>query len=378
MGFTSATYVSFLLSEGLSLLEVNLVNTVFFVTLFLCEIPTGAFADVFGRKKSYVVSCFLFSAGLLLYGSGFSMWSFIVAEILAAIAATFASGAFDAWLVDSLRHHGYQDKLTAIFSNAWVVRRVGMLASALTGSALADYAGLGAPWLLGSLFFAIAGVVAVVTLKEEYFERKRVSIEEGMRALRSTVTTSIEYGVKNRRVRFIMCLVFAINFSLMAPNMYWQPYFKTWLGSQTSLGFLFVGIMVSMMGGSWFTGKVHALVSERHALCITSVLIGLGILIAANLPYFGIVITAFYLHEFARGAFTPLKDTYLHEMIPSKERATIVSFESIAHHIGGAIGLVGSGVLATLLSISVAWTVSAVVLLLLTAFIWKYGNGTNH
>src|ERR1019366_4447354 len=92
----SATYVTFLISKGLNLLEVNLVNFVFFATLFVFEIPTGAFADVFGRKLSFILSCFLFSLGMFLYAIATSFWGFALAEGVAAVGATFASGAFQA------------------------------------------------------------------------------------------------------------------------------------------------------------------------------------------------------------------------------------------------------------------------------------------
>ena len=51
----SATYVLFLLSQGLDLLQVNLVNVAFMVGIFIFEIPTGAYADNFGRRKSLVI-----------------------------------------------------------------------------------------------------------------------------------------------------------------------------------------------------------------------------------------------------------------------------------------------------------------------------------
>ncbi|MBP9761937.1 hypothetical protein KBD11_02595, partial [Candidatus Saccharibacteria bacterium] len=68
IGLTAAMYVNFLRAHDLSFFEINLVNSTFFVTLFLCEIPTGAFADVYGRKASYVVACILTTIGMAVYG----------------------------------------------------------------------------------------------------------------------------------------------------------------------------------------------------------------------------------------------------------------------------------------------------------------------
>lgn len=102
-----ATYVTFLMWRGLDLFQVNLVNVVFFTTMFFFEIPTGAFADRYGRKKSYVIACFLFSMGEIVYSLSYTMTGFICAEMLAGIGRTFANGAFHAWFVDTLKYHGY-------------------------------------------------------------------------------------------------------------------------------------------------------------------------------------------------------------------------------------------------------------------------------
>ncbi len=90
MSFIAATYVMFLIGRGLNLFEANLVNFAFFTTLFLCEIPTGAVADVFGRKMSFVISCFLYAIGMFVYASSHSLYGFIAAEVIAAFTVESA------------------------------------------------------------------------------------------------------------------------------------------------------------------------------------------------------------------------------------------------------------------------------------------------
>ena len=63
----SATYVAYLLNHNLSLFEINMVNAAFFTTLFICEIPTGAFADSFGRKNSFLMACLLLCVSMFIY-----------------------------------------------------------------------------------------------------------------------------------------------------------------------------------------------------------------------------------------------------------------------------------------------------------------------
>ncbi len=367
----TATYVLFLLSKGLNLFEVNLVNLVFFTTLFLCEIPTGAFADIFGRKKSFVLSCFIFSIGMIIYAFSNTFWEFAFAEALSAIGATFASGAFSSWLVDSLKYHGYTGSTQLVFARGAQLRQGAGILAALIGAYLADI-NPSFPWIIGGVLFGITGVIAQTVMKEEYFVRSRFSLTNSVRQFREIVKASVVYGVSNKNIRFIMLLVLGLNFATMAPNMQWQPYFKEGFSNTTSLGLLWTGMALSMMLGAWLAPKLLARVTnERKALLYCHALTALCIVGTVSFGILPIAILMFFMHEIARGAFEPIKEAYLHENIPSSARATIISFESVIYHGGGAVGLLVSGALAEYGSIELAWTVSGLTLLLLTLSLKK-------
>ena len=106
--FHFGTYVLFLLSHQLTIFEVSLVNMVFMTTMFLLEVPTGAVADIFGRRFSYLLSNLVIAAGFLFYGFSGTLVGFMLAEAILALGATLTSGALDAWFVDSLKFYGYQ------------------------------------------------------------------------------------------------------------------------------------------------------------------------------------------------------------------------------------------------------------------------------
>jgi len=365
-----ATYVMYLLSHGLDLFQVNMVNFAFFLTLFIAEIPTGAFADVFGRKMSFIVSCILFSFGMLIYALSDTIYGFITAEVVGAIGATFASGAFRAWFVDKLRHYGYDGKLDRIFSRASLIGSVTQIIFAALGGFLADISNV-LPWYAASFLTLVCGFVAMF-LKEEYFVKQKFSFKDGLLTMKQTVISSVRYGYKEEKVRFVLVLVVAQILAVQATNMEWQPFFKQWLPSQTSLGYLFSAIPVSAMVGAWLAPKIlWKLKCQRKTLAVFQVIIGFGIVFSAISSSFIITIIAFLLHEVARGAFSPIKDAYLHENIPSKERATIESFESLAHHLGGAVGLLLTGVLAKNLGMSLTWIISGLFLVLFTVFVTK-------
>ncbi|MBI5420761.1 MAG: MFS transporter [Parcubacteria group bacterium] len=366
----AGVYVMFLMAKGLNLLEVNLVNFFFFTTLFICEIPTGAFADVFGRKLSFVISCFLMSTGLFVYASATTFWFFVLAEVIAAIGSTFASGAFQAWLIEHLKLQGYEGSMGPIFAREQQLKSAVAIIAAVLGAYLASK-NIALPWIVGGCIMFVAGILAVIYIREDEFERKSFSFREGILHMGNTIGKSVHYGVNNNAVRFILVLGVVQFFAVQAPNMQWQPFFGQFLPNKTSFGFIFAGISIALIIGSalapWFLRKI---VDERVALTISQCVIGVGICTTVLFQQFLPAISIFLIHEVARGLFVPLKDVYLNDNIPSHERATLISFEAVSHHIGGMIGLLVSGVVAQHYSIPVAWIMSGAVLVCSTLILF--------
>jgi MFS family permease len=375
ISFIAATYVTYLISNGLNLFEVNLVNLTFFTTLFVCEIPTGAFADVFGRKLSFVISCLLFSVGMFLYGLVKSFWGFALAEAIAAVGSTFASGAFQAWLIDRLRHQGYEEPLGGIFAKEQQIRNGMGIIAAIIGAFFADK-NMSLPWFVGGCVMALAGGLAIICMKEEAeFMKQKFSFTNGVKSMVETIRVSTQYGLTNKAVRFVLITGAVQFFAVQAPNMQWQPFFGQFLPNKTSYGFLFAGMSIAMMIGSaiapWFLKKMK---NEKMAISLSQIAIGAGIFLTVFFHQLIPAISIFLMHEVARGLFMPLKDVYLNDNIPSKERATLISFDSISHHIGGMSGLLISGAVAQYLSLPSAWIISGLILAFSALLLLRNGD----
>jgi MFS family permease len=373
IGFVLSTYVTFLTSRGLNLLEVNMVNFFFFTTLFIMEIPTGAFADVFGRKKSVILSDVLLGLGTLIYAQSNTFFDFAIAEIVSAFGATFATGAFQAWVVDSMKHRGFEGNFGKIFSTSAKIRTLACVVGAVIGSYAADYNDR-LPWIVSGVSHGLTAILAIFLMKEEYFTPVKFSFSNGWNSIKETVRTSFAYARHNKVVRFVL-VIGIINICSVQPiNMYWQPYFKEYLGSQKALGILWAAMMFGVFLGQHYAMLLFKLIkNEKRCLVVCQVAAGLGMIITVLVP-FPIGLVTFFLHEIPRGMCWPIKDMFLHDNIPSKERATITSFESISPHVGGMIGLLGSGIVANQFGIMPTWIVSGVILIVGTLVVSKNGS----
>ncbi len=376
ISFFFGTYSLFLVEKGLSLLEVNLLNGSFMVAIFLFEIPTGVIADFFGRKKSVIIGLLVYALSFLFYFFSDNLWQFLLAEIIGAVAFTCISGALEALVVDSLNHHKYNGCFNKVFRKS-EVRQLGILVGAIIGS-FADQVDLSLPWLLSSIVFAILSFLALFLFREDYFEKPKKG-QSGYLAILNEARNSINYGLKNHRIMLISLFSATLAFIVQALNMYWPIIFKDDFGIEVKfMGFIFAGIIIFTFAGSQLSGIwLKIFKSQKKAIFFSQIITFVGILaclLTLNLNYF---LTFFLLHEVGRGLFKPLLRTYINNNIDNKNRATVLSLESMITRLGAGLGLVVSGIIADNFGILTSWLVSAMILALAVFLFWREGKKKN-
>lgn len=369
-----ATYVVYLMERGgLNLLEVNLVNLAFFVGLMAFEIPTGVIADVFGRRLSYGLAGCAYGISSLVYASSHSFWGFVLGEVTGAVGSTFANGALQAWMVDRVKHFGDERSCGHIFAKEQYCNGCARMAGVMLGAYLADI-DLRLPWLIGGMFILCIALTAMLVMKEEYKISCQHSWCEGAQLFRQMFAVVRQHAQKNRAVRFLLVMGFVNMLCVSAPNMQWQPFFLPHLPSKVYLGYVFVANIVAMMLGALLATKLlHRYFSERRAILVGQTVVGLGVGFA---PFFGLplALTFFLFHEIGRGAWYPLRDMYLHNNIPSTQRASLASLTSTFSHFGGMAGLLFSGFVAQYLSISTSWALSGALMIVAVFLLWRNGK----
>lgn len=75
-----ASWVALLAMRGFSLLEIGMLESIFHIVSCLFEIPSGVAADVFGRKKTMVLSqlASLLSSVMMILSKDFCTTAFAI------------------------------------------------------------------------------------------------------------------------------------------------------------------------------------------------------------------------------------------------------------------------------------------------------------
>lgn len=369
----SATYVTFLQEKGMNLFQVNLVNTCFFLTLFVCEIPTGAFADVFGRKKSFIIACLLHGLGSVIYGMSQTFWGFVAAEVCAAIGMTFMSGALKAWLVDSLVHHGYAVPDAQVFARAKLCSQIFGILACIGGAYLADLSPT-LPWFVGGFLEFGVAILAIRIMTEEYFVHQKFHWKEGFLRMKNAIVSGVGYGINDKTVKFILVTTFIQIFSVQALNMYWQPFFGKLNVSKIHFGYIYFGMQFFLILGAFLLAKIRTDGKERAWILRSQIAVGIIVVFITACSGLPMTLALFLLHEVGRAFWEPMRDAYLHKSVPAHKRATVDSFCSVSPCIGGAIGLIVSGIIAQYGGILLSWFIAGLTLIIGGLLVARNGN----
>jgi len=132
------------LDYGLTIEQFALLNTVWAITIVLAEVPSGALADVFGRKYLIVTTSFLMVIEMLviavipLGNSNIIFWGFLINRVLSGLAEAMASGADEAIAYDSLVQEGSAEDWPKVLSLQMRLRSIATIITATTGALIYD------------------------------------------------------------------------------------------------------------------------------------------------------------------------------------------------------------------------------------------------
>ncbi len=120
----TGAWVAILAARGYSLVEISIAETVFHITSIIFEIPSGVFADVFGRKKMLIVSTIMRMIGNVIMILSNNLFMVCISIAFMALSYNFSSGSGDALAYDSLKLARMESKFEKYESNQLVIYRL--------------------------------------------------------------------------------------------------------------------------------------------------------------------------------------------------------------------------------------------------------------
>jgi MFS family permease len=357
----------FLLSAGLTNTEAFTANAFFTVGQVLFEVPTGVVADTRGRRFSFLLGCATLLVSTLLY---LVMWQvkapfigWALASILLGLGFTFFSGATEAWLVDALAATGHTGHIENVFGRAQTVGGAAMLVGSVSGGFVAQATSLGVPYIIRAAILGLALVIAFFFMRDLGFKPKRGAgpIEE----VRDVLRGSIDGGWRNPPVRWLMLAApFSAGIGIYAFYAF-QPYLLQLYGDETAYGI--AGLAAAAVAGAQIVGgllvsRVRRLFRRRTEAIILGTVIATGSLaIVGVTTSFWLAVGLMTLWAFVFAIVGPLRQAFVNGVIPSEQRATVLSFDNLMGSAGGVVAQPALGRAADVFGYGPSYVIAAAV-----------------
>lgn len=129
--FFEPYFIIFLLASGMSFFSVGILFGARQVMTYITEIPSGLFADIYGRKYAMILCFVFYIVSFIIFFGAHNFIMLLIAMLLFGLGEAFRTGTHKAIIVDYLRHIGRDDEKTRVYGFTRAMSLVGSSLSAI-------------------------------------------------------------------------------------------------------------------------------------------------------------------------------------------------------------------------------------------------------
>ena len=366
------------LDFGLTLSQFALLNAVWAATIVICEVPSGALADLIGRRRLLVFAgaAMIFEIGILCIvpvGAGPLLFTvFTINRVLSGMAEAAASGADEALAYDALKGAGLESEWGRVLETLMRLQSMSFIVAMTTGAALYDpglvqsaLTVLGHPGpvlqedtlrlpLYLTLIMGVAAFIVTLRLKDTPPEDHRPDSDTPAPSAPSVIEA---FRITLSAGRWILQTPFALG--VIAAGMLFDHVIRMVLTMNSQYyrlihlpeaSFGLIGSLMAVAG--LFVPRLARRLVERGTpernlwIMGGATLAGLGGM-ALFIPYAGLIPAVLLVSVMYAVNF--MLSSYLNEITDSSKRATVLSFKGLSYNLAyGAIGILYAGLLAVI------------------------------
>lgn len=340
----------FWLNKGLTMTEVFLLQSIFALFVLILEVPSGYFADKFGRKKAMIIGSIFTFLGFLYYCFAGSFLQFVFIEALLAVGVSFCSGSNSAMLYDTLLSLNREKEYHKTESRYFAVTGYSCAIATIMGSFLAEKYMQEAFYLQAFVF--IFPIFLSISLVEPKLHKEAGTAKINFNKI-------LHYSYRHQEIKWLIFYSGFLASSTLAIVWYSQPFMK------------YIGIPIAFFGVIWallsFLRGVFSNLSPQLEKFLGRKKILFILVISPFIGYLGLgifqnsiwAVVFFICFQFSFAVSTPVIKNYINNLVESNMRATVLSLQSMMQRLIFTITGPFLGWILDLYSFRVAFVFSA-------------------
>lgn len=356
LAFFSPVIVLFWQSHGLTMTQIMLLQSIYSIGVVILELPTGAYADYFGKRKSLILGALFWTIGFTWYGFSTNFWQFAIGELLAGVGSAFISGADRAYIHELLREEHKESEFKKTEGKArgiiQIAQAIGSMGGGFIGSISLSFT------LIATGLSTIVSFIIGTTfpkIKENKNEKKIRYMQ--------VIHESFLLIKTHKRLLWLTLFFACFNGLLWPLNFYSQPFLQLLHIPIFYFGFIFSLFNLVAALGSTFTHQFEVF-SKKYIFIIMSFTVVASLFLIAItksiyiFPLWSLFLTLLFMNQ------TVISDKVL-AIVPTNKASTVLSFQSLLRRLLYAIVGPLLGATTDIFGIQIALTYYAVFLSLI-------------
>lgn len=311
---------------------IGLIETILIITMTVSEIPTGAIADLLGKRFTLIVSNFIQFAGSIYMALAGNFFDLAFSVFLLSVGATLYSGTLDALVYDSLKEEGKEDFFDKVISNISSIQLIAVMVSGLL-SGIVYSISPSLPYFLSAVLFFI-GFILAFFLREPKIDTVRFSVKEFLRQTKQGFKQLFNTNTVRKQ---IFLLLSVMGFLVIADEM-GESFLGVEFGfKENSIGVFFSLAYLVAALTSQLTPKIIGKINTNKLVIILGILTAISFIIS---PFVGLIIGAItiVIRQVLATTFNNLSSIAINRITPSKYRATTISSFNMVKNLPYVVG----------------------------------------
>ena len=358
--------ILFLQLHHLNFKEIFWIFTIGSIFSLIIEIPTGIFADLYGKRRSIIISKFGIFLSYVLFGFSNNFWMFLLSQLLYELGNSFRTGTETAYAFDYLKQNPKNPTYTEVKGKQKYYARISESLAALVGGFLAKSFGY-------NIVFFIAAVPALfnyflsitwVKIKEHSHKENNLkgSFKHGI--------SSIKQISKNKSLFKITANIMVFAAIVAALSKFIQPYMIDAKVPIEMFGIIYsiaLGLAAVVVRYSHLIEKKFGTIKTINLMSIIGI-IPLFVLGLGHVSIVGVIL--FFVVIIIENIRSPIANNEFHNLVHSKQRATLGSILELSKSLGKIVILPIMGYFADLFSIYMAILMLGIILIFNSVFFY--------
>ena len=383
-GLIVPVMVMILRERGLDLGTIGLLGVIYAVATIALELPTGGLSDVMGRRPVLVTSALIAGVSSMALAFGTTIGTLTIGYLALGVSRALDSGTLQAWFVDQVRQDDASAPIRSWLARAGVAESLGLGVGALSCGGLVAWSpfasnGNGGLIAMSTPFIVSAALSLVHTLIIARWiharpRGSRPTVGDIMCDVRHTISTGLRLAAQRGTLRRIAMLTLGAGVALSSIELLAPEQFSQIVGDDAA-SIYSVLVTAGFVGSA--TGSALAPIAVRICRTVPRAMLvsvlGAAVTLAfVSLPAFWAAAVAFVGFYVMLGISGPLLNEITHDAVTSRERATILSVNSMALQSGGIIAKLTVGFLAAATSVAAGLIAGAIALGLFSVVLFAW------